>query len=128
MYLLETKNLQGIVEVRGGVPRLRRRHDPEANETFTRMRSTALRTAVAVKQDIESRSGDRTWVQAVIVFWSEFPEQLAEYDQCIFVHGSRLCDWLRARPVRLGEREVARLAAAVDDIALQGSGDVKELA
>jgi integrative and conjugative element protein (TIGR02256 family) len=42
VYLLETKKLEGVVEIRDGVPHLSRRHDPDATEKFTRMRSTAL--------------------------------------------------------------------------------------
>ena len=32
VYLLDSKNLQGIVEIKNGMPHLNRRHDPEAKE------------------------------------------------------------------------------------------------
>jgi hypothetical protein len=60
-------------------------------------------------------------VQAVIVFWSEFPEQVTEYDRCAYVHGSRLRDWLRARPTRLDAGQWARVAAAVDELAVESA-------
>lgn len=125
VYMLETKNLEGVVEIRGGVPHLSRRHDPDAIERFTRMRSTALSAAAAIKKDVEQRCGESTWVQAVIVFWSDFPEQLTEYDHCIYIHGSRLRDWLRARRARLDPAELARIAAAVDELAVQSARDAE---
>jgi Nuclease-related domain len=38
VFLLETKNLRGVVELRGGVPHLRRRLDPEADTSCERFR------------------------------------------------------------------------------------------
>ncbi len=125
VYMLETKNLEGVVEIRKGVPHLNRRHDPDAIEPFTRMRSTALGAAAAIKKDIEHRCGACTWVQAVVVFWSEFPEQLTEYDRCVYIHGSRLRDWLRTRPARLEADQLARIAGALDELAVQ-SADAEE--
>jgi hypothetical protein len=116
VYLLETKNLQGVVEIRDGVPRLNRRHDPEASVRFERIRPYALGSAAHIKDDIEQRTGHCTWVQAVIVFWSEFPEQLAEDGPCVYVHGSRLRAWLRERPVRLDGDDVSRIVAAVESL------------
>ncbi len=121
VYLLDTKNLEGVVEIRGGIPHLHRRHDPDAIERFTRMRSTALGAASALKENVEHRCGECSWVQAVIVFWSEFPEELTEYDRCVYIHGSRLRDWLRARPPRLEPAQLARVAAAVDELAAQAA-------
>ena len=125
VYLLETKKLEGVVEIRDGVPHLSRRHDPDASQKFTRMRSTALSAAAEIKRDIEHRCGECSWVQAVIVFWSEFPEQLTEYDHCAYIHGSRLRDWLRERPARLEPAQIARVAAAVDELAVQSARDAE---
>jgi hypothetical protein len=114
VYLLETKNLQGIVEIRDGVPHLSRRHDPEASARFAQIRPCALRAAARIKDDIQRRSGHSTWVQAVIVFWSEFPAEFAEDGALVYVHGSRLQAWLRERPDRLDHETLGRVAAAVD--------------
>ena len=126
VYMLETKKLDGVVEVRDGVPHLSRRHDPDATEKFTRMRSTALSAAAEIKGDIEHRCGECSWAQAVIVFWSEFPEQLTQYDRCVYIHGSLLRDWLRERPARLEPAQLARLSAAVDELAVQSARDAAE--
>jgi hypothetical protein len=113
-YLVESKNLQGVVELRDGIVRLTRRHDPEASARFERIRPHTLGAAARVKEDIQRRSGHRIWVQAVVVFWSEFPEQLIDDGMCVYIHGSRLPAWLRERPVKLDADELSRIAAAVD--------------
>jgi hypothetical protein len=116
-YLLETKNLQGSVEISAGVPRLNRRHDPEANTLVGSIPKQALGAAASVKEDIQRRTGHRLWVQAVVVFWSDFPEQLVETDPCVYIHGSRLEAWLAQRPEQLNPARVHDVAAAIQDLA-----------
>ncbi len=116
VFLLETKNLAGVVEMRDGVPHLQRRLDPEDNKPWESIRPRALGAAASLKEDIERRSGRRLWVQAVVVFWSDFPEGLVEDGRCVFVHGSRLREWMRGRPERLGEGEVEAIAECVAGI------------
>jgi len=116
-YLLETKNLQGSVEISAGVSRLNRRHDPEANTLVGSIPKQALGAAASVKEDIQRRTGHRLWVQAVVVFWSDFPEQLVETDPCVYIHGSRLEAWLAQRPEQLNPARVHDVAAAIQDLA-----------
>ena len=123
VFLLESKNLQGIVELRNGVPHLRRRLDPESDTKCDRIRPRALADAARLKADIERRTGHRTWVQAVVVFWSEFPEGLVEDDKCVFVHGSRLREWMESRPNRLSPVDVAEIAAGIAGIAEDAAAD-----
>jgi hypothetical protein len=125
VYLLETKNLQGIVDIRDGVPRLSRRHDSGKQEAFGHIPKSALSAAANLKEDIEQRTGHRIWVQAIVVFWSEFPEGLVENDKCVFIHGSRLRCWMESRPNRLTEAEAEEIAAGVEAIANdEAAGDV----
>jgi hypothetical protein len=114
VYLLETKNLQGIVEVRDGVTHLKRRHDSQAVERFQRIHDRALAGATHIKGEIEQRSGHRTWVQAVVIFWSEFPAQMLEEDRCVYIHGSGLKAWLERRPLKLDEEQVEHIARVVE--------------
>jgi Nuclease-related domain len=123
VFLLESKNLQGIVELRNGVPHLRRRLDREADTRCDRIRPRALADAARLKEDIEQETGQRTWVQAVVVFWSEFPEGLAEDDKCVFVHGSQLREWMESRPNRLSQANVAEVAAGIAGIAEDAAAD-----
>ncbi len=117
VFLLESKNPVGVVELQDGVPVVRRRHDPDASSRLEHVRRNTLRSAASLKEDLERRSGKRTWVQAVVVFWSPFPEEEVDDGRCIFVHGRRLRAFMRERPARLSESDVAHLGAAVAELA-----------
>jgi hypothetical protein len=112
--LLESKSLQGVVIVRGGIPHLTRRHDPEQTVVFDRVRPRALASAARLKAEIERRTGHRIWAQAVVVFWSEFPQGLLEEERCVFIDGSRLCTWLQSQSTRLTQAEVEKISAGVE--------------
>lgn len=107
--------------IRNGVPHLARRHDPEESLAFDRIRPHTLAGAAHLKKEIEQLAGHCPWVQAVVVFWSEFPESFVEADKCVFVEGPRLCAWLQSQPVRLPDADVEEIAAAVASIAEQKS-------
>jgi Nuclease-related domain len=117
VFLLETKNLEGIVELRDGVPHLLRRLDPEADTRLDRIRPRALAAAASLKEDIERRTGHRTWVQVVVVFWSEFADGLVDDGRCIFVHGPRLHALMQGRPNRLSQTDAEEIATAIACIA-----------
>jgi hypothetical protein len=122
VYLLETKNLQGVVEIRNGVPHLQRRLDPDDNKPWESIPKDALRAAVYLKKDIEQQTGHCKWVQAIVVFWSDFPEGLVEDEKCVFIHGPRLREWMREQPERLGEGDVEVIADCVESIGEQDLG------
>jgi hypothetical protein len=117
VFLLETKNLKGIVELRNGVPRLRRRLDPEADTRLDQIRPRALAAAIRLKKAIEQRTGHRAWVQAVVVFWSDFPEGLLDDGRCIFIHGPRLRAWMQSLPERLDLLKAEEITSAITHIA-----------
>jgi hypothetical protein len=117
VFLLETKNLDGIVEIRDGTPHLLRRHDPDAETPIKRIQRSVLSAAAQLKQDIERQTGLRPWVQAVVVLWTDFPEGLAEHHRCVYVHWSRLRAWLTSRPTTIGDDRAERIADAVAALA-----------
>lgn len=123
VLLLDSKNLEGIVEVEGGAPHLTRRHDPDENWVLDHIRPRILAAAAGLKEDIEQRTAQCTWVQAVVVFWSEFPEGLVEADKCVFIHGPLLREWMEARHEGLGHAQVDEIAAGIAGIAKQESVD-----
>lgn len=128
VYMLETKNLQGIVEIKDGAPHLNRRHDPQAGETFRQIRPRALDAARRIKEDIQQRTGHCLWVQAVVVFWSDFPEQLVEDGKCVYIHGSRLKAWLAQRPEQLDPARVREISAAILHLAEESEGSSTRVA
>lgn len=95
-FLLETKNLSGVIEVRGDalVTRLGSRELPQ------RVGPSMRRRAAELKEWIEEDTGQRLWVQAVVVIWGDFPAGLVEHDRVVYVAGSRLGEWLLTRPAR----------------------------
>ncbi len=117
VFLLETKNLRGTVEMRDGVPCLRRRLDPEEDKPCPWVRSGALASAARLKAEIQQLAGHRLWVQAVVVLWSDFDEGVYEDERCVIVHGSRLLQWIGDRPNELGEKAAGEIVAAVQMIA-----------
>jgi hypothetical protein len=50
VFLLETKNPKGVVELRNGVPHMRRRLDPDADTRLDSIRLRALAAAVRLKE------------------------------------------------------------------------------
>jgi hypothetical protein len=122
-YLLESKNLRGMVEIYAGAPRLKRRHDPEAQGDFRRVRQQALHAAARLNENIAQSTGERIWVQAVVVLWSEFPAGVVDEGRCVFIHGSRLRGWLRARPQRLSPGQIEQIAGVVEEMRLVGDGE-----
>ncbi len=117
VFLLETKKLNGIVELRSGVPRLRRRLDPDADTRLDQIRPRALSAAARLNHDIERRTGLRTWVQAIVVLWSDFPEGLVDDGRCVFIHGPLLRAWMRGVPTKLEQVTADELASAIMRIA-----------
>jgi hypothetical protein len=120
VFLLETKNWEAVVDVIDGVPRMRRRHDPDFDRGLDRLPRQLLAAAVRLKHDIERVGGERTWVQAVLVLWCDFEAGVVEGDRCFFVHGDRLAEWLRERPATYPGVRVDRIRASLDQIAAQG--------
>lgn len=117
VFLLDTKKRRGTVTVCDGVPRIQRRIDGERSVPEISMRSRVLASAASLKEDIQRRSGRRLWVQAVVVIWGDFPQGFYEDEQCVFIHGPRLSDWIAARPNKLSDSAAAPVASAVEAIA-----------
>ena len=117
VYLLDSKNLQGIVGIERGVPRLTRRHDPQKREVFDRLPRAALAAAAQLKDEIQEQTGKSVWVRAVVVFWSEFPEGFVQVGKCVFIEGSQLRQWLEGQPHKLSEAEIGEIGVGIDAIA-----------
>jgi hypothetical protein len=117
VFMLDSKNPRGTVHIRNGQPHLRRPSDPEADARCPWLRSTALAAAANLKEDIQRQTGCRQWVQAVVVLWSDFDEEIFQDEKCVLVHGSRLREWLDTQPDTLDETTASELSAGVQAIA-----------
>ena len=92
---------------------LERRAGPDVPAQLQRLRPRALTDASAFRSDVARVTGRRLWVQAVVVIWSEFPAGCIADGRCVFIHGSRLADWLGRRPHQLDPFEADDVAVAV---------------
>jgi hypothetical protein len=81
-----------------------------------RLRPRAVSDAAAFRADVERVTGRRLWAQALVVIWSEFPAGYITDGRCVYIHGSRLADWLARRPHQLDPAEADGIAAAVDTL------------
>jgi hypothetical protein len=113
VVLLETKNLTGITEVRDGTAWVRRRHDAAADYALKKLRPHLLADAAELSGEIKQRTAGRAWVDPVVVFWSEFPQEVVEANPLTYIHGSRLREWLAARPPRLEPAALDNITSAV---------------
>jgi hypothetical protein len=127
VFLLETKNLLGTAEIRDGVPYLKRRHLPGSPKPQRWIRNQALREAAELKQRISHRTGIR-WVQAVVVFWSDFPQEVVEDGSCVYLHGTQLVAWLERSGEELDPPDVEGIAEALDQLAREPATVVAQAA
>jgi Nuclease-related domain len=112
VYLLDTKSPAGVVRVDGDVVTVDRPDDPRGSYRLERLASALRAESARLKADLEDAAG-RTWVQAVVVVWGEFPQRVVGGDRIAFVHGDELVAWLRDRPVTLRAEQAAGLADAI---------------
>lgn len=98
VFLIETKNLGGIVSVERGALAVRWREDPddgyEARQVAPRARALAAQLAERLKE-----SGlPSVWVQPIVVLWGDFPQGFVQSDGVAWVAGKRLASMLAERP------------------------------
>lgn len=117
VFLLDSKYPRGEAYIRDGSLWIRRRDDPEADAPCRWIRNSALAGAARLNAQLRELTGRRAWVQSVVVLWCPFEEGLYEDDKCVYVHGSRLADWLDARPDTVDAHAVAEGRAAVQQLA-----------
>jgi hypothetical protein len=114
VYLLDSKVLAGVVRVDGDVVTVHRPDDPRGSYRLDRMAPAVRAEAARLKADLGQTC--RTWVQAVVVIWGEFPQRLVAGDRIVFVHGDELVAWLRERPATQPADRAAQLTDAVREL------------
>lgn len=113
IFVLDTKNYNGTITVTRD--NLTVAHGPESPvRTFGDRLARQCRAQGAELHDVLRRRGhDRLWVSAVVVFWSEFPQQSVVGDRVTYVHGDALVSWLRSQPKKLTPERIADVAGAL---------------
>lgn len=116
-YLLASRDLRGVVELRGGVPWLERRHHPPASTSLPSIRPRALSAAARLEKELAEACSANVVVQAVVVLWADFPARVLEDGRCVFIDGEGLADWLQARPRLLRREQLREIVPALELLA-----------
>jgi hypothetical protein len=95
------------------------RADAGAGHELMLLRRDALRSAANLRDEIEDATGETTWVQAVVVVWSDFPAGCIQDGRCVFISGPRLADWLRRRPGQLADVRAHEIRAALSELGIR---------
>jgi hypothetical protein len=117
VILMQSMDPDGVVTMQSGEPVLELRPTSDAPPRLERLRPRALADAAAFRDGVQRLCGRRLWVQAVVVFWSEFPAGSVADGRCVFIHGPRLAEWMARRPHQLDPRDADTVYAAVTALA-----------
>jgi hypothetical protein len=119
VFLLDTKYPQGQAHIRNNALWVRRLEDPEADAPCAWPRGSALGAAAGLSGELQRRTGERVWVEAVVVLWCPFDQGVFVDGPCTFVHGSKLRGWLEGQPDRLSDSRAGELSKAIGELATQ---------
>ncbi len=120
VVLIESLCPGGVVTMRSGTLILEQRRQSDGEPERRRIRPRAVAEATAFRDDVFRLTGRRAWVQAVVVFWCDFPAGCVVDGRCVYIHGSRLTEWLLRRPHQLDPAETDDVFAAVQRLARAG--------
>ncbi len=110
IFLLDSKNLHGLVSVEAGVLTVKWREDPQDGYENRRLAARSRAAAAELSQALSRTGEPRVWVQPVVVLWSAFEQRSVEAGGVAWVRGNALADVLAARPSRLSDEQVEWLA------------------
>jgi hypothetical protein len=82
-----------------------------------RLRPRAHADAAALRETIARVTGQRVWVQSVVVFWSSFEAGCVVDGRSVYIHGSRLGEWMRRRPHQLSQAQIDGVLEDVESLA-----------
>lgn len=111
VFMLETKNLGGVVSVADDKLTVRWREAPDDGYVLDHVGPRARARAATLHAGFRAAGVRPGWLQAVVVLWPKFEQGVVEGDRTIWVSGPNLVDVLSARPARLRGEEIASVAA-----------------
>jgi hypothetical protein len=114
VIIMQSMSPAGVITMQGGQPVLEHPAAPGAQPRLERLRPRALADAAAFRDGVQRLTGRRLWVQAAVVFWGDFPDECVADGRSVFIHGSRLAEWIARRPHQLDPREADEVCAAVE--------------
>ncbi len=114
VFLLETKNLNGLCSVQRGALSVRWREDPDDGYENRSIAPRARAVAAELAEALRTAGLRRHWVQPVVVLWAEFSQRSVESESVAWVRGKDLADVLGHRPIRLTTEEIAEVVRALE--------------
>jgi hypothetical protein len=115
VFLLDSKNLSGVLSVKAGVLSVRWREDPDDGYENFRL-AGQIRARARDLEERFRRHDIETSVQPVIVLWGNFEQCSILSRSVAWVQGNELQRALRGRPAQLGTHEVKRASLAIADV------------
>jgi hypothetical protein len=107
VFVVDSKNWNGKVEVIGDVPH----KNGFAQNGLARSAKSLGR---AINAEIKRSTTTNAWVDPVIVFWCDFPQNHVEADGVTYVAGETLTPWLHSRESKLKREQIAEIAKAIE--------------
>lgn len=104
VFLIDTKSLGGSVGVGEDTVFVVRSNDPRDNYS-AKVGSKIRGQAFQLKEEIQSQTGVSVWIQGIACFWNEFAEGVHEEEKVVYIHGSKINEWIQARPQQLHPRQ-----------------------
>jgi hypothetical protein len=111
VFLLESKNLSGVVSVEQGRLRVRWHEDPNDGYDNDSIARRARAAAATVHGALQTESVS-TWVQPVVVLWADFPQITIQSTDVAWIRGRDLDRVLRARPIKFTQNQIDQASAA----------------
>lgn len=110
VFVLDTKNLQGVAHAVKDTLTLTRPGDTQAAYTSDSPARRARSQGAELNQILRQRCQISPWVTAVVVVWADFPQRAVAGNKMTYVHGEHLVEWLREQPVRLNGSQISTVA------------------
>jgi hypothetical protein len=119
-FLLDSKNFSGEGTVENGRLRVRWLEDPEDGWVCEGLSARMRAAAADLKERIEAATGERPWVQPIVVLWMKFPQSVAEDSGVFFVLGDEVSAWLESRQPTARRFDAAAISRFLDTFPSSG--------
>lgn len=100
IFVLDTKDLTGILDADGDKLVLHMKEDASARTSFDKQLAAARGLAVELNRLLSSHARIGMFVRPVVVCWGSFPARRAESEGVVVVHGLELTKWLQGLSAR----------------------------
>jgi hypothetical protein len=110
VFVLDTKNYRGFARVIGDTLTVTYEDGRGSGYQGDGLARSARAQGREVNEMLRLRGETRVWVSAVVVLWTEFPQQRADGNKMTYIQGGHLVEWLLSQPARLNSRQVDQIA------------------